>query len=414
MSELYELPDGWEWKRLEDIIRIGCERGFKPTIVDGKVPFIGMTNIDKYTGRYTKYILEDNDKVSKGKTKFQKNAILLGKITPCTQNNKTTIIPNDIDGGYATTEVYALHCLEKITPLYFNYYIRSKQVNEFLVNSMVGATGRQRVPSEVVKNLNIPLPPLQEQKRIVSKLDTLFEKIDKAIALHQQNMDEADVFMGSVLNDVFGELKEKYESTKMKDVVKKEKTSIKRGPFGSALKKSFFVESGYLIYEQYHALNNDFSMERYFIDEEKFNELKGFEVKSGDIIISCSGVYLGKLAIIPENHTKGIINQALLKLTLDKEIIINKLFVYFWNNLINNGFFNKVKKGAAIPNMPPVKELKEIDIPVPPLQLQQKTVAYLDEISQKIKKIKSVQKEKMESLVALKASILDQAFRGEL
>jgi len=58
--------------------------------------------------------------------------------------------------------------------------------------------------------------------------------------------------------------------------------------------------------------------------------------------------------------------------------------------------------------------LEEFQVPVVPLSQQQKTVIYLDKISQKIEKIKSVQKEKMESLVALKASILDQAFRGKL
>ena len=265
-----------------------------------------------------------------------------------------------------------------------------------------------------IKDLNYPLPPLEEQKRIVAKLDILFAKIDKAIALHQKNIDEANVFMASVLNNVFVELEEKYKYTKLKNAVTKEKTSIKRGPFGSALKKSFFVEKGYLVYEQYHALNNDFSMERYYIDENKFNELKGFEVKAGDIIISCSGAYLGKLAIIPNDFTKGIINQALLKLSLNKNIIINELFVYFWNNLMNNGFFDEVKKGAAIPNMPAVKELKEINIPLPELPIQQKVVSYLDEISQKMEKIKQIQKEKMQSLKALKASILDQAFKGEL
>ena len=64
--------------------------------------------------------------------------------------------------------------------------------------------------------------------------------------------------------------------------------------------------------------------------------------------------------------------------------------------------------------MPAVKELKEINIPLPELPIQQKVVSYLDEISQKMEKIKQIQKEKMQSLKALKASILDQAFKGEL
>jgi len=60
------------------------------------------------------------------------------------------------------------------------------------------------------------------------------------------------------------------------------------------------------------------------------------------------------------------------------------------------------------------KGINSLELPLPPLNIQQKTVTYLDSISQKIEKLKQVQKEKMQSLVALKASILDQAFKGEL
>ena len=67
----------------------------------------------------------------------------------------------------------------------------------------------------------------------------------------------------------------------------------------------------------------------------------------------------------------------------------------------------------AIPKLA-IMRLGEITVPLPPLNIQKDIVAYLDKISQKIEKIKSIQKEKMQSLVALKASILDQAFRGEL
>jgi len=399
MSELYELPDNWEWKKLEEIIRIGCERGFKPTIIDGKVPFIGMTNIDKYTGRDTKYILEDNDKVSKGKTKFQKNAVLLGKITPCTQNNKTTIIPDDIDGGYATTEVYALHCLERIKPLYFNYYIRSKQVNEFLVNSMVGATGRQRVPSEVVKNLDIPLPPLQEQKRIVSKLDTLFEKIDKLIALHQKNMDEADVFMGSVLNDVFGELEKEYE--------KKQLTEVIDFIGGSQPPKSSFSyekKDGYIRLIQIRDYKTDNHI--VYINKES---TKKFCTKD-DIMIGRYGPPVFQIL----RGLEGAYNVALMK-AVSKSDNLNREYLYLFlqSPLIQHYIIGLSQRSAGQSGVNKVA-LEEYEIALPPLTIQQKTVAYLDEIFQKIEKIKSVQKEKMESLVALKASILDQAFRGKL
>src|SRR5690606_18543905 len=88
-----------------------------------------------------------------------------------------------------------------------------------------------------------------------------------------------------------------------------------RGPFGGALKKEIFVKEGYAVYEQSHAIYSDFSSFRYRIDEEKYSELKRFSVRSGDLIMSCSGT-MGKFATIPKNYEDGIINQALLKLTV--------------------------------------------------------------------------------------------------
>ena len=142
-------------------------------------------------------------------------------------------------------------------------------MNEFLVSSMIGATGRQRVPSEVVKNLDIPLPPLQEQKRIVAKLDTLFEMIDKAISLHQKNMDEADVFMGSVLNEIFGELEEKHGFKKLKTLT--QITSSKR------VHKSDYVESGIPFYRSKEIIlkSKNFTItDTLYISLESFNTFK--------------------------------------------------------------------------------------------------------------------------------------------
>ncbi|MFW3411320.1 restriction endonuclease subunit S [Aliarcobacter butzleri] len=413
MAELYTLPDGWEWEKLENIcIKITDGTHSTPKYLEQGIPFLSVKDISKGVIDFTntRYISEEEHLELSKRCNVEIFDVLYTKVG-------TTGIAKvvDVEKQFSIFVSIALLKPKKdlICSFYLEYMLNSPNCYEQAQVKTRGVTNKNLVLKDI-KEIMIPLPPLGQQKRIVVKLDNLFAKIDKAIALHQKNIDEANIFMASVLNDVFVELEEKYTYTKLKDVVTKEKTSIKRGPFGSALKKSFFVENGYLVYEQYHALNNDFSMERYYIDENKFNELKGFEVKGGDIIISCSGVYLGKLAIIPNEYTKGIINQALLKLSLNKDVISNELFVYFWNNLMNNGFFDEVKKGAAIPNMPSVKELKEIGIPLPPLQTQQKVVSYLDEISQKMEKIKQIQKEKMQSLKALKASILDQAFKGEL
>src|SRR5690606_32357842 len=95
---------------------------------------------------------------------------------------------------------------------------------------------------------------------------------------------------------------------------------FKRGPFGGSLKKEIFVENGIAVYEQNHAIYNQFEDFRYFISDDKFQEMHGFEVKVNDIIMSCSGT-MGKVAIVPKNAPRGIINQALLKLSTSEEIL---------------------------------------------------------------------------------------------
>ena len=75
-----------------------------------------------------------------------------------------------------------------------------------------------RFPIDFIKNLDIPLPPLQEQKRIVAKLDSLFSRIDHAIALHQRNIDETEGLMGSVLDEMFEELEGRYQQDSLENL----------------------------------------------------------------------------------------------------------------------------------------------------------------------------------------------------
>ena len=147
-----------------------------------------------------------------------------------------------------------------------------------------------------------------------------------------------------------------------------------RGPFGGALKKEIFTTEGYAVYEQQHAIyrNLDF---RYYIDKNKFSELKRFAVNPGDMIVSCSGT-IGKTFVIPPNAPKGVINQALLKLTPNEELNVFYL-QYFFENTISK-VLNGVARGGAIKNVPSVSELKLIELPLPSLTVQKKLVNVLD------------------------------------
>lgn len=160
-----------------------------------------------------------------------------------------------------------------------------------------------------------------------------------------------------------------------------------RGPFGGSLKKSMFVPEGFAVYEQQHAIYDQFSQFRYFVDEEKFRDMKRFEVNPGDLIMSCSGT-MGKTAIIPQGARRGIINQALLKLTPSENLDVE--FLKYWMD--SPGFIDQISKfskGAAIQNIASVKVLKEIQVPNPPLSEQKSIVAILNEAFEAIDQAKA-------------------------
>ncbi len=205
---LYKLPYGWEWQAIEDVAQIGADRGFVPTPdSEGNVPFIGMTDIDQETGQKSTYELRKFDDVKKGYTKFQRNAVLFAKITPCTENNKTALIDN-VNCGFATTEVFPIHALDSVEPKYLLHFFRSPSVRRFLIDQMEGATGRQRVPLKALKNVSVPVCGLREQKRIVEKLDALLTRIDTAIEHLQESVTLADALSQNGLDVYFAELTE--------------------------------------------------------------------------------------------------------------------------------------------------------------------------------------------------------------
>ena len=273
-------------------------------------------------------------------------------------------------------------------------YFWLKQNQHIIAAKETGSTFKA-ITQKILNEIVVPFPCYSDQLQIAN----LLSKAENLIAQRKESIRLLDEFLKSTFLEMFGDpvKNEKGWDTKtIEQLVKKEKYALKRGPFGGALKKEIFVPSGYLVYEQFHALNNDFSFARYFIDEAKFQELKGFEVKSGDIIVSCSGVYLGKLAIVPEGAKQGIINQALLKISLDNRIIENVFFVYvFSNENFKRKFYGNVI-GTGIPNFPSMDDFRKFNFIYPPIKLQtqfaqivEKTEALKTQYKQSLKELEN-------------------------
>jgi len=259
------------------------------------------------------------------------------------------------------------------------------------------------VPAFRKIKLNIPRN-INLQRKIVSKLNAIFSEIDKAMLATDINAKNANLLIKGTITKLIKNFRED-RFVKFGDICE-----FVRGPFGGSLKKAIFVDKGYAIYEQQHPINNQFDSFRYFITEDKFTEMKRFEVFPHDLLMSCSGVTLGKIAIVPKDSPKGIINQALLKIT--PKNIIRKEFLKI---VMESDYFQSilwdVSGGAAQPNVPSVKVIKDFLIPLPSLEEQDEFVDLVSKISSY--NFSLIYKEKKNSLTSLKQSILQQAFNGE-
>ena len=146
----------------------------------------------------------------------------------------------------------------------------------------------------------------------------------------------------------------------------------KKGPFGSSITKAMFVpesDNAIKVYEQKNAINKNAHLGHYFISQEKYQELKGFEIFPGDIIVSCAGT-IGETFVMPSDMRKGIINQALMKIHLYDNSIKDFYLMYFDNKL--KSLANEQGYGMALKNIPPFSVLKQYLIPIPPMAEQEK------------------------------------------
>ena len=242
-----------------------------------------------------------------------------------------------------------------------------------------GVTIKHLVKSSLL-SIPIPIPPREEQERIVAELDCLSGVIERK----REQLRELDALAQSIFYQMFGDpiTNEKgWEVSTIENVC----SSIVRGPFGSALKKEYFVEQSnttYKVYEQKHAIQKDSSIGTYYISADMFETLSRFEIKEGDIIMSCSGT-IGEFYEIPIGAEKGIMNQALLKYTLNKNI--HKTYFLYIMEWVKENF---EKKGSGLQNIGSVKTIKSTDISLPPLPLQQEFANKIEAIEKQKELIK--------------------------
>ena len=415
----YEIPDNWTWCRLSDIGSTNIGLTYHPEDVDiDGTPVLRSNNI-----KNNKLIFEDLIKVNceiREKQYISKNDILI-----CARNGSKALVGKcaiyngelGLTSFGAFMAVYRTLCFE-----YVYYYFQTKVFRRYFENE----NNKQinQVTQSILKDAIIPLPPINEQKRIIDKISKAFEQLDIIDDLQLQYASDHEVLKSKIIDaGIQGKLTEqlpedgtaeellKQIEIQKNTILKNRKGRVdkkikdidgdfpyeipnhwkwirfgniglfKKGPFGSALTKSMFVPKGentVKVYEQQHAINKDNTLGTYYITREYFDDsMSGFEVLPGDIIVSCAGT-IGETYIMPDDIEQGIINQALMRVTL-AEGVNREFFQYYFDANLKKSAQNE-SNGCAIKNIPPFDVMKNWYFPIPPLEEQERIV-------EKIKKV---------------------------
>ena len=173
----FEIPETWEWIRLGSLFTINPRNNIADDTVVGFMPMPLLKDGFHSGHTYETKLWKD---VKSGFTHFANNDVVIAKITPCFQNRKSAVI-HDLPSGYGagTTELHVLRDYTKM--LYIPYFLMICKTHDFIQNGMEnfsGTAGQQRVGKDFIFNYLVPLPPVNEQKRIVEKVNVLIKSCD--------------------------------------------------------------------------------------------------------------------------------------------------------------------------------------------------------------------------------------------
>ncbi|ELH5790342.1 restriction endonuclease subunit S [Campylobacter jejuni] len=285
------------------------------------------------------------------------------------------------------------------------YFLNYSNLEKYITGATVKKLNQQKL-----KQIEIPLPPLKEQERIVGILDESFAKIDESIKILEQNLLNLDELMQSALQKAFNPLKDNakenyklpqgWEWKSLGDISNYGKTSQVKP---SQLKGNDWIlelediekESGVLLQK---VLFQD--------RQSKSNKIK---FNKGDILFGTLRPYLKKVIIANDN---GACSSEIMPFSTGNSIANHFIYYYLFANFLHDRI-SSLTYGARMPRLG-TKDGKSLQIPLPPLKEQEQIAKHLDFVFEKTKALKELYTKELKDYEELKQSLLNKAFKGEL
>lgn len=266
----------------------------------------------------------------------------------------------------------------------------------------------KHLSTKVIREIEIPLPPLDDQVRIAH----LLGKVEVLLAERKQHLQKLDDLLKSMFLGMFGDPilnPHGFPVRKLSEFYVNPKEGTKCGPFGSALKKEELVNGGVPVWNMDNITSNG-RMElpfRMWITADKYEELTAYSVKDGDVIISRAGT-VGKMCVARMNEQPAIISTNLIRVRLGNEL---RPLHFVSLMLYCKGRVGRLKTGAdgAFTHMN-TGVLDSLEFPYPSIELQDQFAAVVE----KVEAIKSCHQQSLTDLEAFHGALSQQAFKGEL
>ena len=395
------LPKGWAWTTLNDVADINPRLSTRPAD-DTPASFVGMADLDAESATTGPGHTRPFSEVSRGYTLFQKSDILVAKITPCFQNSKIGLADITHQQGAGSTEFHVIRPQSQyLDERYLLHFLRRKEILLAGESQMTGSGGQRRVPVQFLQKLRIPLPPLEEQRRIAtildraatfaSSLDLGLEKLDALSSTSfEQHYQGLDSFENLRLEDV---------ATIGSGITKGRK--IPNAPlFETPYLTVANVQDGYLNLKQLKTIS---------VTEQEHAK---YALRNGDIVLTEGGDpdKLGR-GTIWRNEVPGAIHQNhVFRVTPDKSRVEPLYLALALRSYTSKQYFLRAAKqttGIATINK---SQLRRTPLRVPSLKTQQRALAIAQQLS--ITKVVWIHRQRDHQ--SLTQSLQSRAFRGEL
>ncbi|MBN3885863.1 MAG: restriction endonuclease subunit S [Nostoc sp. JL34] len=357
-------------------------------------------------GAYERETIDGSQTAAKTLSIVREGDLIINKIW--VRHGSIAIAGKDVDGCAASGEFPTFELdLNEVLPRWLHWYTKTREFWDKCAQLSQGTSGKNRIKPDLFLAVEIPLLPLEEQRRVVARVEELVGKVEEVRSLRQKVNQEAQALLDSILHKVFVDEENVWMQLNVGSVAE----IIDPNP---SHRMPHYSEHGvtFISTVDFEGSESIRKKTAKYVTEETYDEqLKRCTFAIGDILYSRIGT-IGQARILTEIWDFAL-SHVLVVVKPNRDIVLPRFLLWYLRSDSIIAQAANATRSVGVPDLG-IKRIREFHIPVPPLPEQHCIVAYLDQLQSKVGAMRHLREQAMEELDALLPSILDKAFKGEL